>query len=226
MAESETFVSRDTRLLILVIAVAVVVLFVLAQFRFPGAEVGLSTVTPAGLDRLAAQSNYAELASAVQTTLQGLEPSVFVFDLEGIPDGLKQPQNRRAQAVRLREGLAVGVLPVSFKVTGPAAIRILEPARGLYVAGMTTENTPTRLANAAAEFGGYSYVAVVEPAKGGPTGAPMFIGRVDSQYDARWGADLLVPGGSSTLPAGSLVFLLDGRFVGLMVQRRSPPRHF
>ena len=52
MAESETLVSRDTRLLILVIVVAVVVLFVLAQFRFPKAEVSLSTVTPAGLERL------------------------------------------------------------------------------------------------------------------------------------------------------------------------------
>src|SRR5262245_65804320 len=107
MAESETRVSRDTRLLILVIVVAVGVLFVLAQFRFPGAEVRLSTVTPSGLDRLAAQSNYDDLALAVQTAVKGVEPSIIIFDLEGVPDGSKQPEQRRAQAIRLRDGLAV-----------------------------------------------------------------------------------------------------------------------
>ena len=95
MAESETRVSRDTRLLILVIADAVVVLFVLAQFRFPEADVRLSTVTPAGLDRLAAQSNYNDLASAVRTTLQGVEPSLVVLDLDGVPEGSKRLRTSR-----------------------------------------------------------------------------------------------------------------------------------
>lgn len=229
MAESETHVSRDTRLLILVIAVAVIVLFVLAQFRFPKAEVRLSTVTPAGLDRLAAQSNYDDLASAVQTTLQGVEPSLVVFDLEGVPDGSKQPEKRRAHAVRLRDGLAVGPAPAGFKITDGSGgvdvplIRMIEPVRGLFVAALTTENAPARLAHAVGDFGGYAYVAVVEPAKGGPTATPMFIGRVDSQYDARWAGDLLVPGGSATLPVGSFVFLLDGRFVGLVVKGPDGP---
>ena len=85
MAESETRVSRETRLLILVIGVAVVVLFVLAQVRFPEAEVRLSTVTPAGLDRLAAKSNYDDLASAVKTAMQAVEASVVVFEAIGVP---------------------------------------------------------------------------------------------------------------------------------------------
>ena len=229
MAESETRVSRDTRLLILVIVVAVVVLFVLAQFRFPEADVSLSTVTPSGLDRLAAQSNYDDLATAVQTAVKGVEPSVIVFDLEGVPDGSKQPEQRRAQAIRLRDGQAVGPLPASFKVTGPAGgtaaplIRGTEPARGVFLAVLTAENSPARVANVVTEFAGYAYVAVVEPATGGPTVSPMFIGRVDAQRDDRWGADLLVPGGSATLPVGSFVFLLDGRFVGLVVKMPNGP---
>jgi hypothetical protein len=223
MAESENRVSRDTRLLILVIAVAVVVLFVLAQFRFPQADVSLSTVTPAGLDRLAARSNYDDLASAVQTTLQGVEPSVIVFDLDGVPDGSKQPAQRHTHAIRLRDGLALGPLPAAFKVTGPDTVRTMEPVRGLFVTVVATDNTPTRPASVVGEFGGYAYVAVVEPAKGGPTATPMFIGRVDAQYDARWGAEVLVPGGSATLPVGSFVFLLDGRFVGLVVKMPEGP---
>ena len=197
MAESETRVSRDTRLLILVIVVAVVVLFVLAQFRFPGAEVSLSTVTPSGLDRLAAQSNYDALAAAVQTAVKGVEPSVIVFDLEGVPDGSKQPEQRRAQAIRLRDGLAVGLLPASFKVTGPAGganaplIRGTDPSRSVFLAVLTAENSPARSANAVADFAGYTYVAVVEPAKGGPTVAPVFIGaqgrlQLDGWAEAYW----------------------------------------
>lgn len=229
MAESEPRVSRDTRLLILVIAVAVVVLFVLAQFRFPKAEVGLSTVTPAGLERLAAQSNYDDLASAVQTTLQGVEPSLVVLDLDGTPDGSKQPERRRALAIRLRDGLAIGSMPASFKIAEPSGpadgpqIRLIQPARGLIIATLTTENAPARTASLVSEFPGYAYVAVVELAKGGPTATPMFIGRVDAQNDPRWGGELMVPGGSATLPVGSFVFLLDGRFVGLVVKMPEGP---
>jgi hypothetical protein len=229
MAESETRVSRDTRLLILVIAVAVVVLFVLAQFRFPEAEVSLSTVTPAGLDRLAAQSNYGELASAVRTTLQGVEASVMVFDIEGVPDGSKQAAQRRTQVIRLHDGLAIGPAPAGFKVLRASAganvplIRIHDPSRGVLIAALTSENPPTRTANLVADFEGYAYVAVVEPARGGPTATPMFIGRVDTQYDPRWGAELVATGGSSALPVGGFVFLLDGRFVGMVVNVPNGP---
>jgi hypothetical protein len=217
MAESETRVGRDTRLLVLVIAVAVVVLFVLAQFRFPEAEVSLSTVAPAGLDRLAAQSNYGDLALAVQTTLKSVEPSLLVFNLEGVPDGSKEPEQRRALAIRLRDGLAIGPLPAGFKITDASRIR-LDPARGLLITPLTPDNTPARPASLmGGDFAGYAYVAVVEPAKGGPTATPMFIGRVDAQSDPRWVGELLVPGGSATLPLGSFVFLLDGRFVGMVV---------
>ena len=49
------------------------------------------------------------------------------------------------------------------------------------------------------------------------------IGRVDAQSDDRWPGELLVPGGSATLPVGSFVFLLDGRFVGLVVKMPEGP---
>jgi hypothetical protein len=229
MAESETRVSRDTRLLILVISVAVVVLFVLAQARFPKAEVSLSTVTPAGLDRLAAQSNYDDLASAVQTTLLGVEPSLVVLEIDGVPDGSKQAEQRRALAIRLRDGLAIGPLPANFKIadpSGPVAgplIKVTQPVRGLLMAELTSETAPARTASVVGDFTGYAYVAVVELAKGGPTATPMFIGRIDAQSDARWSGDLLAPGGSATLPVGSFVFLLDGRFVGLVVNVPNGP---
>lgn len=227
MAESETRVSRETRLLILVIGVAVVVLFVLAQVRFPEAEVRLSTVTPAGLDRLAAKSNYDDLASAVNTAMQGVEASVVVFEAIGVPDGSKQEEHRRIQAIRLRDGLAIAALPGGFKSMRSAEgeevplLRLFEPARGVAIAALMSPNVPAKSASIVTEFPGFAYIAAVEPAAGGPTATPMFIGRVDPLYDERWEGELLVPGGSASPPAGSFVFLLDGRFIGLVVKMPS-----
>jgi hypothetical protein len=100
---------------------------------------------------------------------------------------------------------------------------VIQPARGLLIAALPTDTTPVRPANVVGDFAGYAYVAVVELAKGGPTATPMFIGRVDAQSDERWPGDLLVPGGSVTLPVGSFVFQLDGRFVGLVVSVPNGP---
>ena len=60
---------------------------------------------------------------------------------------------------------------------------------------------------------------MIEPAIGGLTAKPMFIGRIDVVDDPRWGGELLVPGGASEMPAGALVFTLDGQFIGLAVPR-------
>jgi len=152
-----------------------------------------------------------------------------VLALDGVPDGSKQPEQRRALAIRLRDGLAIGPLPANFKIADPSGsadgpqVKVIQPARGLMIAALPADSAPARTASVVDNFIGYVYVAVVELAKGGPTATPMFIGRVDAQNDPRWGAELLVPGGSATLPVGSFVFLLDGRFVGLVVKMPEGP---
>ena len=65
---------------------------------------------------------------------------------------------------------------------------------------------------------GLTYVAVVEAAGSGPTARPAFVGRAETLSEARWrdGAVHSVPASGDIAP-GSLVFTLDGRFVGLAI---------
>ena len=66
-------------------------------------------------------------------------------------------------------------------------------------------------------FPGFSYVAVVEAAMGGPTARPVFIGRLDPSVDDRWQPSPLLIGGSPQAPAGSLLFAVDGRLIGMVL---------
>jgi hypothetical protein len=225
MAESDNASSgRDTRLLALVITVAVIVLLVLARLRFPEAQVDLSTVTPAGLERLAARANYDDLAAAVRTAIQAVEPIVVSVDLspaapEKEKPGATPPPARLVPAIRLRDDLAVTALPAGYKPSGGGStvVRAIDTKRELVIAAVPAEAGPVRQATSAGVFAGFAYVAVVEMTPRGLTASPLFIGRIDPQDDERWGSALLVSGALDNLPAGSLIFLLDGRFVGLTV---------
>jgi len=229
MPESDNVSSgRDTRLLALVIIVAVIVLLVLARLRFPEAQVDLSTVTPAGLERLAARANYDDLAAAVRTAIQTVEPFVVSVDLSpsaaekpgAEKPGTVPPPAHLLPAIRLRNDLAITALPPGFKPSGGGmtVVRALDTKRELIIAAVPAETGAARLATSAGVFAGFAYVAVVEMTPRGLTATPVFIGRIDPQDDERWGSSLLVSGALDNLPVGSLIFLLDGRFVGLTVR--------
>ncbi len=52
---------------------------------------------------------------------------------------------------------------------------------------------------------------------GGPTARPVFIGRLDPSVDDRWQPSPLLIGGSPQAPAGSLLFAVDGRLIGMVL---------
>jgi hypothetical protein len=67
----------------------------------------------------------------------------------------------------------------------------------------------------AAGVTGFLYVGVIQGTRSGPTIQPAFIGRVDTETDARWSAPLVVLSGAPAMPVGALVYAIDGRLVGL-----------
>ena len=75
----------------------------------------------------------------------------------------------------------------------------------------------TGVPNVLEGFPGFSYVAVVEAAMGGATGRPMFIGRLDTSVDDRWHPSPMLIGGAPEAPAGSLLFAIDGRLIGMVL---------
>ena len=213
MDEPERRTGRDTRLLALVLVIAVAVLFGLARFRYPSMTLAPVPQTP--LERLAATGSFEDLAAAIRTTLATATPSVLLVEIESDPP-TSPVVRRRVAAIRMRAGAAVLHVPAGFHLVAAPDVLIRSPEADRQLAILTTASIdgtspPTRPAS---DFEGLTYVAVIEAAGGGPTARPAFIGRVET-LDGKWGAPVhMLPSGGDVAP-GSLVFTLDGRFVGL-----------
>ena len=233
---------RETRLLVLVIVVSLAVLFLLARFRFPPAGLVAGPPSPGPLDRLAARATFDDLAAAIATVVQRVEQSVVVVQVDTAPPEEKpktakekekvpppaQPPSapRLLPGIRLRPDLALVHVPAGMRVSpaqgfaGPTSVFAIDPKREVAlvkvpVLGESTTGVPNVLEG----FPGFSYVAVVEAAMGGPTGRPLFIGRLDTSVDDRWQPSPMLIGGAPEAPAGSLLFAIDGRLIGMVLPK-------
>jgi hypothetical protein len=65
---------------------------------------------------------------------------------------------------------------------------------------------------------GFAYVAALDATPGGPTVQPVFVGRVEAVSDDLWPGVLWVLGRTSQAEAGSLLFSIDGRLIGLITR--------
>ena len=231
---------RETRLLVLVIVVSLAVLFLLARFRFPPAGLVAGPPSPGPLDRLAARATYDDLAAAIASVVQRVEPSVVVVQVDTAPPEEKPktskekekvpppvqppPAPRLLPGIRLRPDLALVHVPAGMRVSpaqgfaGPTSVFAIDPKRevALVKVPLLGEST-TGVPNVLEGFPGFSYVAVVEAAMGGATGRPMFIGRLDTSVDDRWQPSPMLIGGAPEAPAGSLLFAIDGRLIGMVL---------
>ena len=228
MADFDDRSGRDSRLLALVILIAVAVLVVLARFRFPQREAGPAAVTPGPLERLAARATYDDLAAAVHTALQRVEPALITLTIEPDATAAKargEPPvaangHRSRVAVRLGDDWALVHVPRGFRVANPGdsfIVREINPVREIVMLSLPLRSAEDQQPSGYAELAGFAYVCVVEPTPDGPTATPVFIGRVRTLFDERWNDSVLIPGGASTVAPGSLLFQLDGRFLGIAV---------
>lgn len=218
---------RETRLLLLVVAIALGLLFVLARVRFPAAELNVATPAAAGpLQRLAARTAFDDLGSTIGELVERLAPALVIVQLEPVPpSGRNAPAPtappRLAAAIRVRADLACLYVPPGYRVaTGDATLTPVAPVaidetRDLALVRVAAYDPATTLPVMADSFAGFGYVAAIEAARGGPTAKPVFIGRVDPAADPRWQSGPLVIGGDPPVGPGALIFALDGRFVGI-----------
>lgn len=231
--------ARETRLLVLVIVVSVAVLFLLARFQFPATGLVAGPPSPGPLDRLAARATYDDLAAAIAAVVQRLESSVVVVQVEAaaVDDKEKTPKEKAVQSpahalpaprllpgVRLRPDLALVHIPAGMRVSpaqtfgGPTSVFATDLKREIALVRVPSlPESATGVPSVIDLFPGFSYVAVVEAAMGGPTARPVFIGRLDPSVDDRWQPSPLLIGGSPQAPAGSLLFAVDGRLIGMVL---------
>ena len=232
--------SRESRLLLLTLAASVVLLLVLARFRFPE-EQGVPTlpVRPpsAPLERLAARATYDELASIVGDLERRIAPALVVLRVEATGGGRLPGASpgdagmrtsvalRWVPGVRVRPDAVLARVELGASVMGIVGsdarpeLQAYDPLRGLAIVRVPpVSDAPPSIweAGTPRPLSGH-YVAVVEGTLGGPTLRPTFLGRADPIVDVRWNGPLLVLGGELQAPAGSLVFSLDARLVGMSV---------
>lgn len=210
---------RETRLLLVTIAVSIGVLLLLSRFRFPEQTAEpLATPAAAPLERLAARAAYDELASTMADLERRLTGAVAVLRVE--------PE---------RESGAFVVAP---RLTADRAVTLVSPGEGL---PGETEGTSriisTDLARAVAVVAvppdpdtivtprtgpprpGPRYVVAVEGTADGLTIRPVYVGRTSTLQDERTSTPLLsFSGVQHPVSRGAAIFSLDGIFIGLVVE--------
>jgi hypothetical protein len=210
--------TRETRLLLVTIAVSVGVLLLLARFRFPGNPADRPVdKARAPLERLAAQATYDELASIMADLERRIAPRVWIMRSNGgmTPASLVvAPRLTPDRAVAL---LDVGEILESATEGSGAEIVAQDVIRGVAVIRVPAVDdgaVPIRLGPLRA---GPRYVGVVEATPQGPILRPVYVGRTELIADPRTSAQQLsLAALQHALTRGAAIFTLDGEFLGLV----------
>jgi S1-C subfamily serine protease len=211
--------ARETRLLLVTIAVSIATLLLLARFRFPDEQTVRSEPTPAPLERLAARATFDELASIMADLERRIAPAITILAVRA-----DTPAASYVPAPRLSDDRAVALVGrdehvFTVDTEAPPTILNRDPTRNLVVvqvppAAESALTVPTSMPRQ-----GPRYVAVVEATRQGPTVRPVYIGRTDILQDPRGSGPLLSVGAAQqALSRGAAIFSLDGAFIGLAAE--------
>jgi hypothetical protein len=233
--------SRESRLLLVTVALCAVVLLLLARIRFPDAQPVAATQAP--LERLAARATYDQLAADIQRVESRITPWLVVVRVAApsgdvvrtvrdvLSPGRDSPPPRHVPALRVAPDVAIAALDGGMRVErvvdakgGADAAPVIgeDPVRHLArvrvpaadvrpLASISLDGLPTPL-----------YVVVVEGTRAGLTLRPVFLGRADRFRSPRWSQPLLPLGGVPVMP-GALLFSLDGAFIGAAIVDNGTP---
>ena len=211
--------TRETRLLLIIVVLSAAVLWVLSRLRFPEGSPGAPHATaPLPLERLAARATYDELATIIADLGDRVTPSVSVLrlDVNGV--------QRFVPAVRVRPDLLLAhVMPDNriLAIVGSDAlvdVAAYDESRQLVLLRVPADaSRVASLDDAEGSSSAPRYVAAVEGTRGGPALRPVFVGRTDPFSDSRYAGQLFVLGGVLQASPGSLIFGLDGSFAGLCI---------
>jgi S1-C subfamily serine protease len=208
--------SRETRLLLVTIAVSVGVLLLLARYRFPD-EAATQTVpsAPAPLERLAARAVYDELASTMADLERRIVPRIV----------MARVQDARGEswvvAPRLLPDRAVAVADAAARVAnapGTAAVEVVgrDEERSLAVLRVPAMEDGAVTIRQGTPRVGPRYVAVVDASSSGPMVRPAYVARIETRNDSSGRPILLLTGLQQPMIRGSAVFALEGAFLGLV----------
>lgn len=214
---------RDTRLLIITIVVSIVMLLVLARFRFP-TRPAPAAEPPQPLEQLAARATYDELTSILRGVNEQVSDSVAAVTVVARDESALEATSRPLStvAIWLRSGRAVALTPPGRGISGTpngTGVKVVatDARRGVSLLTIPgAPGSPPNVVDPTKTIDAPAYLAAIEATSAGLAIRPMYFGRVDRTNVPGWTDALLrfsaLP---QALPSGVAIFTLQGEFVGL-----------
>lgn len=208
-------VSRETRLLLTVGALAVAVLWLLARVRFRDLPVTPNPI-PAVISQLNSGANHDDLATDIAQVQNRLDASLLALDP---PPGAAGPlqTSRRIAAVRVRDDVVMALFPAA-SIVNAAGVVAHDPASGLVVvrvpgqlsAAAPAEWIPRRLRQP-------RYLVATDVSSTSVSLRPVFVGSLDPMETALWSDALWAVPERGDLTPGSFLFTSNAELVGLVI---------
>jgi hypothetical protein len=192
---------------------AVAALWLLARIRFPERPVTPNPV-PSVLSQLATGPKFDDLAGEIAQLQARLQPSLLAFNALG-----SLPISVRTTAIRLRDDLAVTVVPFDAKreLGKEATILVRDRASGLAVVRVPVPIATSRPVPWTPRQPQQSrYLVTSELTSAGVSLRPVFVGSLDPVDTPLWSEQVWAVPGSPELALGSFVFTSGGELAGLV----------
>jgi S1-C subfamily serine protease len=207
-------------LLLIAGVIAVAALWLLARIRFPERPVTPNPV-PSVLSQLASGPKYDDLAGEIAQLHARLQPSLLALDIPSAADSLQT--SRRTAAIRLRDDLAVTLVPSGSRREGwkDASIVARDAASGLAVVRVPiplSSAPPVPWTRRQPQQPRYFVASDVSPK--GVSLRPAFVGSLDPIESPLWSEPLWAVPERTDLVAGSFLFTNSAELAGLVINYR------
>jgi S1-C subfamily serine protease len=207
-------------LLLIAGVIAVAALWLLARIRFPERPVTPNPV-PSVLSQLASGPKYDDLAGEIAQLHARLQPSLLALDIPSAADSLQT--SRRTAAIRLRDDLAVTLVPSGSRREGwkDASIVARDAASGLAVVRVPiplSSAPPVPWTPRQPQQPRYFVASDVSPK--GVSLRPAFVGSLDPIESPLWSEPLWAVPERTDLVAGSFLFTNSAELAGLVINYR------
>jgi membrane-associated protease RseP (regulator of RpoE activity) len=212
---------RETRLLLVTIAVSAAMLLLLAQLRFPEGQAGEPQAPTLPLERLAASATYDELANILRGVDRQVSDAILTVPASDSDARDDEIVRTFIPAVRISPDRAVALPGTGRRVIaqpGRTEIIASDSPHGLALLRVPAarKDVVPKLAVLDALPAAPGYLAAIEATANGPAVRPLYFGRLDRVNDRRWKEPILrFSALQQMLPTGAAVFTLDARFIGV-----------